>query len=457
MFAKLKRLNVLASDLTNDAEFLRRVTLDTVGALPTAKQVRDFEADDRPDKRALKIDELLANPMHAALWATKFSDITGNNTAALENPQPFQPKLSQMWHDWLRKRVAENRPYDEIVRGILCATSRENLSPEEYVKHFDKIEEEAKQNVTTTYQDRATLDLFWRRQQNVTVDQWGEKTAAAFLGVRLECAQCHKHPFDRWTQTDYRAFANVFAAVNFGTSAESKKDFDEANAERKKAATGKNQNQILTVREIFIGPGGKGNAPLPNPEAKGPLTPKALGGPEIKVKAGEDARVALFDWMRRDDNAFFARSFANRVWGHYFGAGIVNPVDDFSLANPPSNDKLLDALAKDFVASKYDIRRLERTILNSRTYQLSHLTNPSNRHDKNFSHSAVRPLMAEVVVDVLNEAIGVPENFGPDAPKDARAIEVGSSRIANASVAYALRVFGRPNGRWKPACRKNCS
>jgi hypothetical protein len=446
VFAKLKRLNIVPSDLAGDAEFLRRVTLDTVGALPTAKEVRDFLADERPDKRSRKIDELLADPMHAALWATKFSDITGNNTAALENPQQFQPKLSQMWHNWLRKRVAENMPYDEIVRGILCATSREGMTPEEYLKQFEVIEEEAKTGATTTYEQRPTLDLYWRRQQAVTVDQWGEKTAAAFLGVRLECAQCHKHPFDRWTQTDYRSYANIFSAMNFGISPDSKKVFDEANTERKKPAPGKNVNQVLTIREVFIGPGGKGLAPLPDPETKQPLAPKALGGPQINVKAGEDPRVALFEWMHKDDNPFFARSFANRVWGHYFGVGIVNPVDDFSLANPASNDKLLDALAKDFVESKYDIRKLERTILNSRTYQLTHVANAGNRLDrKNYSHSFVRPLMAEVVVDVLNEALGTTENFGADYPKDCRAIEVGSSRVQNnLTVAYALRVFGRP-------------
>jgi hypothetical protein len=293
--------------------------------------------------------------------------------------------------------------------------------------------------------DRSTLDLFWRRQQAVTVDQWGEKTAAAFLGVRLECAQCHKHPFDRWTQSDYRSYANIFSVVNFGTAPDSKKAFDEANAERKKPAPGKNANQVLTIREVFIGPGGKGLAPLPDPETKQPLAPKALGGPAISVKAGDDPRVALFEWMHKDDNPFFARSFVNRVWGHYFGVGIVNPVDDFSLANPPSNEMLLDALARDFVASKFDIRKLECTILNSRTYQLTHISNASNRLDrKNYSHSYVRPLMAEVVVDILNNALGTTESFGPDAPKDCRAIEVGSSRVQNATVAYALRVFGRP-------------
>jgi hypothetical protein len=187
------------------------------------------------------------------------------------------------------------------------------------------------------------------------------------------------------------------------------------------------------------------NLLLPSPDTRKPLPPRALGGPEIELERGKDPRVALFEWMRAGDNPFFARSFANRVWGHYFGVGIVHPVDDFSLANPPSNPKLLDALASDFVRHKYDIRALERAMLNSRTYQLSSTANASNRHDRtNFARSYVRPLMAEVVVDMLNAALDVRERWGPQAPDGRRAIEVGASRVQNANVAYALRVFGRP-------------
>ena len=283
VFAKLRRLNMVPSDLSGDAEFLRRVTIDTIGSLPTPKEVRDFLADTRPDKRARKIDELLAHPMHAALWATKFCDITGNNTDALENPQQLRPKLSQMWHDWFRKRVADNMPYDEIVHGVLCATSRDNLSPEEYVKQYTELEDDADKGWTNHYADRPTLDLYWRHQQAVTPDQWGEKTAAAFLGVRVECAQCHKHPFDRWTQVDYRSYANIFASVNFGISPEAKKVFDDENAERKKKSDQK--NQIPPIREVFVGPfAGKGAAvAFTHPETNKPLAPKALGGPEIKA------------------------------------------------------------------------------------------------------------------------------------------------------------------------------
>jgi hypothetical protein len=443
---KLRRLNVIPSELSGDAEFLRRVSIDTIGTLPAPDEVRAFLADKRPDKRARKIDELLAHPMHAALWATKFCDVTGNNTDQLEQPVPLRSKRSQMWHDWFRKRVADNVPYDEIVKGVLCATSRDGQTPEKWLEQTKAIDAAMDKGFDTPYAQRPTLDLFWRRQQQVGIDQWGEKTAAAFLGVRLECAQCHKHPFDRWTQADYRAYANLFTTVTFGASPEAKKLIDAENAERVKEAKANNQRNVL--REVFIseGPGGGNRAPLPHPDTGRPLPARALGGPEVKVERGKDPRLPLFEWMRAPENPFFARSFVNRVWGHYFGIGIVHPVDDFSLANPPSNDRLLDALAKDFVAHKYDLRHVERTILNSRTYQLTADTNATNRLDRNnYSHALVRPMMAEVVVDVLNAALGTTEDFGQNvAPPGARAIEVGSSRVQNPNLAYAFRIFGRP-------------
>ncbi len=458
VFAKLRRLNMVPSDLCTDSEFLRRVTLDTVGTLPTPTEVRAFLADKRADKRARKIDELLAHPMHAALWATKFCDITGNNTDALENPQQRRAHLSQMWHDWFRKRVADNMPYDELVKGVFCATSREGKAPEDYVKDVTAREEEMDAGRKPSYADRPSLDLFWRRQQRVTIDQWGEKTAAAFLGVRLECAQCHKHPFDRWTQADYRAYANVFAPVQFGISPESAKTFRAVNVERQKETVERQKKQRMKgakgvflplppLREVFIGTTSRGKAGglLPHPDTNRPLAPRALGGPEIVFETGRDPRVDLFEWMRAPENPFFARSFANRVWGHYFGIGIVQPVDDFSLANPPSNPKLLDALARELVKNKYDVRALERTILNSRTYQLSSTPNATNKLDRNtYARSYVRPMMAEVVVDMLNAALGVGEKWGPEAPAGARAIEIGASRVQSPAVAYAFRVFGRP-------------
>jgi hypothetical protein len=444
VFARLKLLNMVPSDLAPDAEFLRRVYIDTIGCLPTPEQVRKFLDSKDPDKRTKLIDELLADPLHASLWATKFCDITGNDTPALEgNPVQIKAKRSQLWHDWFRKRVAENMPYDKIVEGVLCATSREGMTPEEWLNQTKDVDEAIqKGHDTSLYANRKTLDLFWRRQNaNIPTEIWAEKTAAAFLGVRLECAQCHKHPFDRWSQVEYRAYANVFSQVANNATPETKKLIDAENAERKKVAP--KGNQQLLVREMHLG----GAAKLyTHPDTGKTLTPKALGGPEISLQKGRDARVELFQWMRGPDNPFFARSFVNRIWGHYFGIGIVHPVDDFSLANPASNDKLLDSLAKDFVDSGFDIRALERKVLQSRTYQLTSKTNATNKLDKiNYAHSYVRPMMAEVMVDVINSGLGVQEKFGAEIKTGSRAIEVGASTLVQSpNVTYAFRIFGRP-------------
>jgi hypothetical protein len=451
VIAKLKLLNMEPAEASGDLEFLRRVTIDTIGVLPTPDEARAFLADKSPNKRARKIDELLKHPLHAALWATKLSDITGNNTDALEQPQNLKARRSQMWHDWLRKRVADNQPYDELVRDILTATSRDGMEPKEWLKFVEKVQAEMADGSDESYvNQKKTLDLFWRRQARVPIEQWGEKVAAAFLGVRLECAQCHKHPTDRWTQEDYWGFANLFAPVvsanNQFSTPELRKIAVAENRDRRDKATQKNKNRVVQIREMFYGsPNGRAVKLQPIPGTKTTVSPHALGGPELEHKPGDDTRAKLWEWMRDPKNPFFARSFVNRVWGHYFGVGLVNPVDDFSQANPPTNPRLLDALAKDFVAHGYDIRRLERVILQSRTYQRTAKASASNEFDKNnFARAYVRPLMAEQVVDVLNAALGVEEQFGNDAPRGRKMIEVGASRLANGNLAYTLRIFGRP-------------
>lgn len=458
VFAKLRRLDVVPSELSSDAEFLRRLTIDAIGSLPTPDDVRAFLDDKSADKRAKKIDELLAHPLHAALWATKLSDITGNNTAALLGAKGNQQaRYSQMWHDWLRQRIAANKPYDELVRDILGATSRDGRTPEEWIKNVQAIEAAAEKGFSTPYPERTSLDLFWRVGVAPTLEEMGEKTAAAFMGIRLECAQCHKHPFDRWSQVDYRAHANIFGQVAIGASPEAAAVVEAENKARGFAAKGGKGGGLS---EVYITSTKVRALPHPDTDRAGPvvrvknapppppaleLKPKSLGGPTILIEPGKDARLALFEWLRSPENPYFARSFVNRVWAHYVGVGLVDPVDNFSLANPPSNEKLLDALARDFVEHKFDIRRLERTILQSRVYQLSSEMNETNKHDRiNCSHSYLRPLMAEVVVDVLNTALGVVEDFGQDAPAGSRAIEVGSSRVQNANLAYAFRTFGRP-------------
>ncbi|MFO0805001.1 MAG: DUF1549 and DUF1553 domain-containing protein [Gemmataceae bacterium] len=452
VFAKLRLLNMVPAQVASDEVFLRRVYIDTIAQLPTPAEAREFLADKDPKKREKLVDKLLAHPLHAALWATKLSDVTGNNTLALEQPQPLQPKRSQMWHDWLRKRIADNAPYDQMVRDILTATSVDGMTPEEFIAYTKKLEEQMAKSGVTDYPEKRTLDLFWRRQQQVPIEQWGEKVAAAFLGVRLECAQCHKHPTDRWTQDDYWAFANIFTNVTFAngnawSSPELKKLGDAENKARRDEAMAKktNNNQVTLIRELFVST--TPNRGRPNPANNKVNAPRALTGPEIVTKSGEDARVKLAAWVTSPENPFFAKSFANRVWAHYFGVGVVNPVDDFSLANPPSNARLLDALAAEFVKSGFDIRKLERSILLSRTYQLGYETNDTNKFDKNnFSHAYIRPLMAEQVVDVLNSALGVGEKFAPQdgVPDGLKMVEVGSSRLTNANLAYVLRIFGRP-------------
>jgi hypothetical protein len=259
--------------------------------------------------------------------------------------------------------------------------------------------------------------------------------------VRIECAQCHKHPFDRWTQADYRAFANIFSKVAFGLSPEGLAATSRMLEERRSADPGGSLPPIPRLREVYVAE--RPSRRLPDPATGLPLPPRALGGPELGDEG--DPRERLFDWLVRPDNPYFARSLVNRVWAVYFGAGLVDPVDNLSVANPPSNERLLDALAADFVAHGYDIRRLERSILTSRAYGRSSEPVGDNRGDRgHFSHAVPRVLMAEVLVDALNAALGVPGEFGPDAPEGSRAIEVATNRVESPDLSRVFRIFGRP-------------
>jgi hypothetical protein len=442
--AKLRVLGVAPSGPSTDAEFLRRVTLDVIGTLPAPGDVRSFLDDPSPDKRRRKVEELLAHPMHAALWATKYLDVTGCDVDAMEGPEDLRPQRARAWHDWFRKRFAENMPYDQIARGVLCATSRGDDEPRRWVEAEAARLVALKGVARSDYAERPGLDLFWRRFANgefVGVEPLAERVAAAFLGVRIECAQCHKHPFDRWTQTDYRGFANVFANVRYGLSPDTLNATARLLEERRLASPDGSLPPIPRLRELYVSAGP--SRWLDDPATGRRLAPKALGGPELPLDG--DPRERLFDWLTRADNPYFARSFVNRVWAAYFGAGLVDPVDGFSVANPPSNERLLDDLAADFMTHGYDIRRLERAILNSRAYQRSSAPSDGNGDDRgNYARAAPRTLMAEVLVDTLAAALGAPGNFGNDAPKGGRAVEVATNRVASPELARAFRVFGRP-------------
>jgi len=301
-----------------------------------------------------------------------------------------------------------------------------------------------KDGAESDYASKPGLDLYWRRfagGEYVAVEPLAERTAAAFLGVRIECAQCHKHPFDRWTQADYRAFANVFADVQFGLSPEGLSATARLLEERRKSGPNGTLPPIPRLSESYLSE--RPSRRLVDPATGRPFAPKALGGPELP--ASGDPRERLFIWLMEPDNPYFARSFVNRVWAVYFGAGLVDPVDGFSVANPPSNARLLDALAAGFVAQGYDVRRLERSILNSRAYQRSSEPADGNLADHgNFARALPRPMIAEVLVDALNTALGVAGDFGHDAPKGARAIEIATNRVASPDLARVFRIFGRP-------------
>ena len=430
---KWKKLGLQPSALADDAEFLRRVSLDLVGTLPTSDEVRSFLADTHAQKRAKKIDELLQRPEYALYWATRFSDLTGNDDRFTPLPRP---KTVWLWYDWLKDKLEKNVPYDELVAGVLTATSREGRSAEEYAKEYRAIAEALGKGEFhhTVYAERKTNDIFWRKAGN-RGDQVAMQISYAFLGIRLECAQCHKHPFDRWTQDDFKSYTAFFNNVSVGVPQD---------AVQEVVAMNKENRQAYQYQEVFVP--SKPGKPIAKGKAANTARPRALGGAEYPVEAGKDPRVALMEWMRREDNPFFARAIVNRMWAHYFGPGIVEPPDDHNAANPPSNPALLDWLAKDFIEHKFDLKHLHRTILNSRVYQLTWKPNETNALDRrNFAHALLRRVHAEVLVDAIDQVTGVPGRLSPNlAPVGTRAIALAPSRIGNQGAGYALSIFGRP-------------
>ena len=417
---KLQKMGIHPSDLCSDEVFLRRVFLDLIGTLPTAKEAHAFLDSKEADKRSKLIAQLLERPEYAIYWATKFSDWTGNDNRF--TPQPRE-KSGWLWYDWLHHKLANNVPYDELVAGIVTATTREGRSVEETVAEFQAIKANVDKGFDEgVYAARKTNDIFWQKATNRNANTVALQTAYAFLGVRLECAQCHKHPFDRWTQNDFQSFTAFFSVVSTGVPKDVPKDVN-----------GKVAKNGYKFNEVFID--------LKRSKAK----PKLLGGDMVAVEEGSDPRVALMNWMRSPDNNYFARAIANRLWGHYFGVGIVDPVDDLNAANPPSNPELLNWLAQDFIEHKFDLKHLHSTILNSRTYQLSWEPNESNQLDeRNFSHALLRRMPAEVVLDAINQITGATDSYGNNAPKGTRAIGLAPSRLRGGGPEYALSVFGRP-------------
>ena len=450
---KLALLNIVPSGPSSDEEFLRRVTLDTIGTIPTPGQVIQFVSSSVADKREQKIDELLNHPMHAALWATRMCDITKCDVSVLGEDGLAGTRRAQMWHDWFRRRFVQNASYADIVRGIVTATSREGQDVLEWIKQEEQFVHRSRESFDNDYASRQTLDLFWRREfrdSDARLKENAELIAVAFTGVRLNCAQCHKHPFDRWTQDDFASFANIFSRVIYGSSDETNSAVLAELASRRNAKlAGEKVISLPRIREVFLS--GELGRTLSGSQPGNDVSPRAFDS--AKLDQNGDMRQQFFDWLVAAENPYFARSFANRVWATYFGIGLVDPVDDLSGTNPPSHPRLLNELAQCFRESNFDIRAMEKRILMSAAYQRSASWNESNRDDRrNFARQYVRPLLAEVALDALNKALGTRENFGDSARAEALAIEVGTNKLFG-DAGRALQVFGR--GKREATCDCN--
>jgi hypothetical protein len=385
VFAKLKMLSIPPSDVCTDQEFIRRAYLDLCAVLPTPDEVKAFVADQAKDKRARLIDKLLERPEYADFWTLKWADVLRNNRKTV------QVKGTHVYQTWLHQHITKNTGFDEIVRELLTADGSTFANPPAN---------------------------YYRISREPTV--LAESTAQLFFGVRMQCAKCHNHPFERWTQDDYYSLAAFFARVK------QKPD---------KSEPGPNP-QTPGSEVIYSERSGE----VTQPRSGKVMPPKIMGRPAPAIAAGRDRREVLAEQVTAGDNPFFAKSVVNRIWFHLTGRGVVDPVDDFRESNPSANDELLDALAKDFVAHKYDVKYLIRTVMNSRTYQLSAQTNELNKDDnKYFSHAVTKLLTAEQLLDALCTVTEVPEKYA-GLPLGTRAVQLPDGEINHPF----LKTFGQP-------------
>lgn len=457
--AKLRKLGVVPSEVCPDADFLRRLSLDLTGTPPPPDEIAAFLADTSPDKRTKKIDELLERPTYAAWWTTRLCDLTGNSerTGPLGGEQALNREKARQWYHWIERRVRENRPYDKLVEGIVLAVGRR---PEQsYDEYCTEMSAYFRKDGPADFAARPTLPYFWTRRTVGQPDAKALSFAHAFLGVSLQCAQCHKHPYDQWTKQDFDQFTAFFAGVRAGAANRQqvqamKKEhglasLDEDSGQyKRKFVELLAQGKVLPFKELSVPVRQPGRKPArPNPKLGRVITPKLLGGDEVVASDYDDPRRPLVDWMRQEDNPYFARAFVNRVWAGYFHRGLIDPPDDLNLANPPSNPALLDYLAQEFITHGYDMKWLHRTIANSQTYQRSWRPNGTNRLDeRNFSRAVVRRLPAEVAYDAVVHATASDEALKAlhTDPVSTRAIGVASGFAGRGGETYAVSLFGKP-------------
>lgn len=464
---KLDKLGITPSETCTDAEFIRRASLDITGILPSGQKVREFLADTAADKRDRLIDELLESPGYSAWWATRFSDWTGNSDEQLNNVLPYRGAAPRLWHEWLRVRLDQNVPYDKLVEGIVTAESRDK--GESYLEFCEEMTKACQPGNEEIFAKREGMPFFWARRNFAQPEDRAIGFAYTFLGVRIECAQCHKHPFDQWSKNDFEQFSQLFTTVRSNqnlVSPEAKEDREKllnsltggkklnGGDMRRALQAAAREGKTVPFGELTVqtrGVSANMKRQIAAAKKKGRKPPKfnipegKILGAEEKIQLNRDPRGDLMAWLRSPENPYFAKAIVNRVWSNYFGAGIVDPTDDMNLANPPSNAPLLDHLSQGLIENKFDLRWLHRTILTSETYQRSADTNDTNVGDRvNFSHHVPRRLPAEVVYDSIALATGSDslasklrgENI------DQMAIAEGKPRARNRQE-FALEVFGQ--------------
>ncbi len=389
--AKLQRVKLLPSALTTDAEFLRRVSLDLIGQPPTVEELRAFLSDqtDSRTKRSRMIDRLMARSEFVDHWSVKWSDLLQVNRTRLGD--------KGMWafREWIRESIATNKPYDRMVRELITARG-------------------------STFQNPPANFFRFTRDPKVEM----ETTTQLFLGVRMSCAQCHDHPFEKWTQNQYYQLSAFFAGVGIKDGGDSN---EEIVYEKREGAQVKHPKDGRIVKAKFL-----------------------FGGEKIHPQE-QDLRESLADWLTAPENELFGKSLVNRLWSYFFGRGIIEPVDDIRASNPPSNPQLLDALTKDFVGHGFDMRYVIRTIVNSRTYQQSFRSNEWNADDEiNFSHAAPRRLTAEQLYDAVYLATGT-RPFVRGVPKNSLAAQFPDSNVDKGGF---LDLFGRPERQTSCECER---
>ncbi|MCA1595554.1 MAG: DUF1549 domain-containing protein, partial [Chloroflexi bacterium] len=388
IFSRLARLRIHPSGLSTDLEFLRRVTLDISGELPTPADAQAFLRDRSPDRRARVIARLLDSPQYVDFRTLKLADLLRVNSLYLSG------EGVETYHRWIHDQVAANVPYDQFVRSLLTARGPTfHTGPSNFYRVASAPPELA------------------------------ETTSQAFLGIRMQCARCHNHPFEKWTQTDYYGFAAFFARV------------------------GQKGGPEFGESQIVVNTGGD----VRHPRTNVVIPPHPLGGPAIKVDDSVDRRIALADWLTAPTNVDFARETANRVWADMFGKGIIDPVDDVRISNPPSNDDLLSLLASKLIEHHYDIKWLIGFIANSRTYQLSSIPTSTNLLDtRHFARALPRRLSAEQALDAISVVTGKRDQYGAQ-PRGTTAEEISDSRVG----VYFLDVFGKPKREIVCACERD--